>query len=251
MRPALRVYRTLRGSPRLRCAAVLCLLSLVAGCASLIPGSGPPPALYRLTPKSTFPSDLPDVSAQLVVDQPLASGGLDTNRIALRPRPTEVEYFAHVRWTDGAPSMVQALLVESFENSGHIVSVGRQVIGLRSDYNLLSELREFQADYFDGGPNPLVWVRLNAKLVRQPQQSIIASRSFQGRVRAQGNDMPAVIAAFDEALGKVLKHVVEWTLEQMARDERARAAVGGKDPRAPLAGLSMSNEIRPLPAAPR
>ena len=93
--------------------------------------------------------DLPHVSWQLVVEEPSAAGGLATQRIALRTNLLELDYFAGSRWTEGAPRLVQTLLVESFENTGRIVAVGRQSIGLRSDFNLKSELREFQAEYLD------------------------------------------------------------------------------------------------------
>jgi cholesterol transport system auxiliary component len=190
---------------------------LVACSASLV-SIGPPADLYNLTPKSTFKTDLPQVDAQIVVEEPLADGGLDSSRIALRPRPTELKYFAESRWTERSPKMVQTLLVESLENSGRIVSVGRQSIGLRSDYNLKADLREFQAEYYDGLDSPpSVRVRINVKIVQQPRQNIIASRSFEHLVKAKGTGMPAVVDAFDDALGRVMKHITEWTLVTVAQ----------------------------------
>ncbi|MDP6564168.1 MAG: ABC-type transport auxiliary lipoprotein family protein [Alphaproteobacteria bacterium] len=194
--------------------AALTLLAL-AGCESFLPKfGGPPPNLYTLTPKSTFAEDLPTVTWQLVVEEPVASGGLNTDRIALRDSPTEVDYFARARWTERAPRMVQTLLVESFENSKRIVAVGRQAIGLRSDYNLKTELREFQAEYFEAGGLPSARVRLNAKLVKQPKRAIVASHTFQAVVKAKGSDMSHIIKAFDGALGKVLRDIVEWSLRR-------------------------------------
>ena len=43
--------------------------------------------------------------------------------------------------------MVQILVVEFFENAKKILGVGREQIGLRSDFVLKNELREFQAEY--------------------------------------------------------------------------------------------------------
>ena len=110
--------------------------------------------------------------------------------------------------------MAQTLMVESFENSGQIVAVGRQAIGLRSDYNLKTELREFQAEYLEDQPNaaPVVRVRLNAKLIRQPRLSIVAGRNFEHVVQARSGEMAEIVAAFDEALGRVMKEIVGWTL---------------------------------------
>ena len=83
-----------------------------------------------------------------MIEEPVAAGGLDTDAIAIYPSPTEVKYYAGARWTERAPKMIQTLLVESFENSGKITAVGRQAIGLYSDYNLKTELREFQSEQF-------------------------------------------------------------------------------------------------------
>ena len=120
--------------------------------------------------------------------------------------------------------MVQTLLVESFENTGRIVSVGRQAIGLRSDFNLKTELREFQAEYLGGARVPEVRVRINAKIIQQPRQMIMVSRSFEQVVAAKGANMSAIITAFDEALGNVLKDLVEWTLRSIADVQASTAS---------------------------
>ena len=199
---------------RLQILSVTCLVLILSGCEGLGPTLGGPPAnLYTLTPKNTFSKELVSVSWQLVVNEPIASGGLNVDRIALRHSPTELKYFARARWSERAPRVVQTLMVESFENSGAIVAVGRKAIGLRSDYSLITELREFQAEYFEPDGVPIVRVRLNAKLVKQPRRAIIASHTFQSMIKSQGKEMRHVISAFDQALGKVLRHTVEWTVK--------------------------------------
>ncbi|MDA1100930.1 MAG: ABC-type transport auxiliary lipoprotein family protein [Proteobacteria bacterium] len=191
------------------------LAMALVGCEGLLPNvGGPPPNLYTLTPKSSFAKSLPQVNWQLVVEEPVASGGLNVDRIALRGTPTELKYFARARWTERAPRMVQTLLVESFENSGAILAVGRKAIGLRSDFNLKTDLREFQAEYFGSDGIPTIRVRLNAKLVKQPLRAIVASQTFESVIKSGGKDMDQVILAFDKALGRVLRHTVEWTLSQ-------------------------------------
>jgi cholesterol transport system auxiliary component len=183
----------------------------MAACSELIPGQGPPPQLYRLTPKNTFPEDLPTVQWQLVLAQPDADASLDTTRIALMREPTRVEYYAASGWTDRAPIMVQTLMLESFENSGKIVAVGRRAVGLRADFELRSELREFQAEYFTGKIEAHVGIAV--KLVRAAERAIVGSTAFDIRAPASEDALPAIIQAFDEALGAVLKRLVAWTLE--------------------------------------
>ena len=48
----------------------LVLIGLGA-CEIPVPGQGPPPLLYRLSPKSTFDDDLPTVAWQLLVEAPV------------------------------------------------------------------------------------------------------------------------------------------------------------------------------------
>ncbi|MHA1572320.1 MAG: ABC-type transport auxiliary lipoprotein family protein [Alphaproteobacteria bacterium] len=193
-------------------ATALPLGGLLSACVGNLPGQGPPPRLFRLTPKSTFGDSVPTVPWQLVIELPSATASLDTTRVALQRRATEIEYYARANWVDRAPAMVQTLITESFENSGKIVAVGRESIGLRSDFVLKTELREFQAEYFDG-VLPTAHVRVNAKLVKMPQRAIIGSLRIDRSVVAKSDQLDAVVQAFDEALGKVLKALVEWSLQ--------------------------------------
>jgi cholesterol transport system auxiliary component len=190
----------------LRFAALFLMLG-----ACQLPGTGEPPNLYTLTPKSTFSPDLPRVDWQLVVETPVAAAGLNTSRIALQRSAVTLEYYANANWTDVAPLMVQTLLIESFENSGKIVAVSRESLTVRADYTLKTELREFQAEYDNTGP-PRARVRINAKLTRVSDRAIIASHTVERTVRAERSDLPSIAMAFDEALGGAMRRIVEWAL---------------------------------------
>ena len=192
------------------------ILGVLSGC--VLPEVSKPITLYTLTPKTTYAEQLPQANWQLVVDPPNAAAALDTARVALARSPYTIEYYAGATWTDNAPAMIQTLLIESFESTGSIVAVGREAIGLRPDYILKTDLREFQAVYQEGDAVPTVWVRMNAKLVEMPDRRIIASETFEQRVKARGRRFPDVIDAFDQALGTVLKNIVVFTLTTPARE---------------------------------
>lgn len=186
-------------------------VAALSGCTGFLTKLEAPPNLYRLTPKSTFGEGLQPVTWQLAVEQPYAAAAIDTARIALMSSPIQIEYYARSNWTDRAPDMVQGLIVESFENTGLIASVGRQSSGLRSNFVLLAELREFQAEYMSG-PIPVAHVRINAKLVRLPDRVIVANESFAAKTEATADTIFDVVTAFDAALGSVMKDLVRWTL---------------------------------------
>jgi cholesterol transport system auxiliary component len=186
------------------------LLVALAGC-QILNAVTEPLDLYTVTPKSTFDPDLPDVFWQLTVEEPAAAGNLNTGRIAIAMSPTSSDYYSKTAWTDRLPLMVQTRIVDSFENTHKIVAVSRDSIGLRPNYVLQTDLRNFEALYYYGGA-PIVRVRIVAKLVRMPDRQIIGVASFERCVRARADKVPSVVEAFDQALGSVMKRLVAWTL---------------------------------------
>lgn len=196
----------------------LAALAPLAACspARLLNG-GRPPRLYLLTPARDFTAGLPRVPWQLLVETPLANSAIDTPRIALGETVNRITYFADANWADTGPDMIQTLLVESFENSRRIVAVGVERSGLRADFVLKTDLRDFQAVYDGGDPTstaPEARVRVNAKLVRMPRRNIVAGETFEAQVRADSPALKDVVHAFDQATGAVMRRIVEWTLQQ-------------------------------------
>ncbi|PWC33823.1 ABC-type transport auxiliary lipoprotein family protein [Azospirillum sp. TSO35-2] len=203
-------------------AAAAALLLALAACSTINPTA---PHLYTLTPRASIGPG-PKVDWQLLVETPVAAAGIDTPRIALARTPTSLDYFADVSWADRAPNMVQGLIVQTFEDSGRIVSVGRDTVGLRSDFMLKAELRDFQAEYATPGAAmpDRVHVRLSAKLVAMPRRTIEAGETFEATVPVRGRAFTDVIAAFDAALGRVTGDLATWALAQpLAAPQTARA----------------------------
>ena len=160
-----------------------------------------------------------------MVAEPTATAAVSTDRIAVQPSPFEVEYLPRARWVDRAPLIIQALLIESYENSGRVDAVGRSAIGLSADYIIVTDVREFQARVPDGAPedSPLqAQVRLNIKIVYTELDRIIASNSFERTVTTASDDTKDVVAAFDQALGSTMRNAVEWSIRKMHEDAQSR-----------------------------
>ena len=50
------------------------------------------------------------------------------------------------------------------------------------------------------------------KLIATPDRVIVANESFDAEAQATADTVEDVVIAFDEALGRVLKNLVRWTL---------------------------------------
>ncbi len=123
-----------------------------------------------------------------------------------------MDYYANAAWNDRAPVMVQSLLLEAFEASGRIGAVGREDSGLRTDYLLQSELRDFEAQYDVPDAAPRIVVKLLLRLVKIPERNVVGTTLISREAQASANSLPAVADAFSEATGAAVKEAVDWTL---------------------------------------
>jgi cholesterol transport system auxiliary component len=185
-------------------------VGLLAGLgACQLPGSRPPPREFRVTPKTTF-DPLPTVDWSLAIARPSATPSIDTSRIAMKRTGVEVEYFADARWVDRPAALLQPLLVQSFRNSGAIAVVGDDRAAFRPNFVLNTDLVAFQVIEEEG--QQAARVVIASSLMEMPRREVVGTTEIGRTVAAAGRDLNAITAAFDDALGKVMKRVVEWTL---------------------------------------
>ena len=222
--PAMTSVVPFRPAGLLALALLLGLAGLLAGCGGIL--SGPPQRqIYRVSPEFHFPAGLPHVHAQLLVATPTAPSALDTVRIALSRTPVSLDYLADAEWTDRAPFLVQEALVEGFEKSAAIPAVGSDSGDLRADFVLDTAIRDFEAVYQTPNGPPRVVVRLDVRLVRMPERSILAQTTLHREAPAAANAAPDIVRAFNAALGEAAADAVRWTLANPALSERHRSGI--------------------------
>ncbi|MET0225166.1 MAG: ABC-type transport auxiliary lipoprotein family protein [Dokdonella sp.] len=186
---------------------------LLAGCSSLLNVQRTPYTVY--SPHYTAPAPAANaarVAWQLVVDTPTASDTLDTSRMLAAPTPGVLEVFPGARWRDPAPALLRSLIVEGFEQSGRIVGVGNAASGVRADFSLAIELRDFQLDIRAGVPHASV--RFQARLLDFSSGRVLAAQAFAQDASAAGSDAASAFAAFQTSLNAVIPPLIDWTLRE-------------------------------------
>ncbi len=200
----------------LRALVAMALLAL-AGCGSILQPPPAPPALYRLNPATDFAPSARALPQQLAIDVPTAEAALDTTRIALSRHPTTLDYFADAAWTDRLTMIVQARLVDSFDNSHRLAAVGPQGGALHVEALLVSELRHFEAVYDGASGLPHWHIEFAVQLVKLPDRTLVAERDFSADEPAARNEIGAIVEAADAAWRGVAKNVVEWTTDRLGQ----------------------------------
>ena len=189
-------------------AACLPLLALF-GCT--MPGSREAPRRVRLTAAEDFPPNLPAVGWTLKVDEPTATQSLNTAKIAYMSSAQEVQYLSTGEWASRAPEMVMELLVESFKNTGKVLSVGDRRARIRPDFDLQMRLSAFQVKE-TGADAGNVRVGLEVSLVQHPRRTVVSTSGFSATAKVTPLSLDNIIGGFDQSLREVMVDTVEWTL---------------------------------------
>lgn len=184
-------------SASLRILGLLGLLA-VAGCGS----SGSPPATFDLTLPPGKSSSTPG-RQQIIVNDPTALQPLDSDRILVTSGPA-VSYLGGAQWSDRLPRLVQARIVQTFENTGR--TVGRPGNGVSADYQVDSDIRAFGIS--TEGSEAVV--EISAKIINARDGRIVAARVFRAATpvaAVNGKDAPPAI---DQTATKVFGELVRW-----------------------------------------
>lgn len=181
-------------------------------------GGGTSPAdmpVYDLVAATNFaskPTEAP--SWTLVVPEPSTLMGFNTDKILLQPEAGESVPVDNARWGDNLPILVQAKVVQSFENAGYAKSVSRTRDGLTGDYQLLIDIRRFHISTASG---PVADIDFVAKLANKDGK-IVAASTFQATAPAKSSDAKAYVDAFGEAFAKLETDLVDWTTTTLASE---------------------------------
>lgn len=199
---------------RLMCIA---LLAASAAACGILPKKE---ALARYAPEARLRVDpsWPMVGWQLQIPRPHADELVDSPRIVVRPLPGELQVYKGAVWAQPAPDLLQATLLRAFEDSGKIAGVAREGSGIAGDYELVLDLRRFDADYAGGG-SPSAVIEIGAKLVSTRSNLVIANRTFRQAGGTTATDVEAVTGAFDQPLGAITTDIVGWTLLEGQRHD--------------------------------
>jgi cholesterol transport system auxiliary component len=188
-------------------AALVAGLLSVSACTSLVPS--PPPSTYDLTAPQSFPNLKGSTRAQILILEPSALKTLDSQDIVIKPSGTEVEYLAKSQWSDRLPKLVQARLIEAFENTDRVRAVAKPGEGLVIDYQVVSDIRAFQADVASGLSEARVSISI--KLVSDRTGKVVRSKVFEEVAGLSGTTGLQVVTGLDAAFDRVAREIVAWT----------------------------------------
>lgn len=187
----------------LKLTGVLAAAVLLSGCALL--STPTPPNTYTLTAPD-FAQKGSRTRGLMVVAQPTAIQALDSQSIVARPSTGEITYIENAQWSDNLTRLLQARIIESFENANNLTAVGKAGDRLSADYQLVTDIRTFEVDAQRGA----AIVELSVKLVNERSGRIVSGAVFHETAPISEVSGLEASRALDAALAKVLRKIVVW-----------------------------------------
>jgi len=185
--------------------------SILAGLEKTMGGGAPAQKMtYDLrAPQNLGPAGK-TIKGQLAVPEPTAVAMLETQRFLFSPAK-DYPAFADVLWADSIPKLLQARLIESFENYDIAHAPLRVADVGQSDFQLLIDVRRFRIATDSG---PVAEIGLSARIVDK-NGKVIASRLFEDAEKFDQIEPPAAAAAFNNAFGRIAKDMIAWTVQAL------------------------------------
>ena len=179
--------------------------ALLGGC---LGNGAPPPATYDLVAPRVMTLTAPRAAKfQLVVDEPSAVRSLETDRIMVKSGP-RVAYYKGAAWSDRLPRLMQARMVEAFQNAGLVSAVGSRADRLDADYELSTQVQAFQVEVNQGQAE--AYANLYVKVIDGDNGRMVASRGFEARVPTSPKDADQMVVSLNQAFENVVHQVVPW-----------------------------------------
>ncbi len=186
-------------------AMVFAMFAVLAGCSSL-GGSNKALDTFDLAIPAVEKAGKRKSDLQILIAEPQALKIIDSESIVIRNGKSSVAYLGGAQWSDRLPKMVQARLIQAFENSNRFGGVGRAGEGLAIDYQIITDIRSFEID--STGSDKAV-IEISAKLLNDRNGVVGSSKLFTATVPAtQGSS--GYVSALDAAFDSVAGEIVVW-----------------------------------------
>ena len=183
---------------------------LIGGLENLA-GTGAPkqgPAIYDLAAATAFPQIAKTIKGHLVVPDPSAIILFDTQKILIRSGAGTYTNVNAAQWADNLPKLLQARIVQSFENAHQLSAVSRPLEQLTAEYRLELAIRSFQITL---EPSPNAVVDVTARLVND-KGVVAGARMFTASIPAKSTEAADAVAALNQAFSQVAGEIVVWTV---------------------------------------
>jgi phospholipid/cholesterol/gamma-HCH transport system substrate-binding protein len=171
-------------------------------------GEKKPVVVYDLAAATQFPAIEKTIKERVVVPDPSSILAFDTQRILIRTQAGTFSSVEDAQWADNLPKLMQARILQSFENAHQLSEVTRPSDQLENAYRLELGIRNFQISLM---PAPTAEVEFSARVL-DSKGNVVGAKIFSASAPAKSVQAADAVAALDAAFSQAAQQLVVWTI---------------------------------------
>lgn len=195
---------------KLRLIKLLCISWTLVGCS---PVETPTTNQYKLALYSKNHLSNKHSSRSILVSQPEAVGGYQTEQMLYIKKPFELNSFLHSAWADPPANMLFPLIVQSLQYTGYFYAVASSPYSEQTDYRIDTQLITLQQDFLCK-PSAVELV-VKVVLTHVSDNRIVASRVMSQRVSCPQQTPYGGVVAANQATLALTGEITQFVLAHM------------------------------------
>lgn len=151
----------------------------------------------------------------ILVTQPTAAAGFQTNQMIYMRQPYLLNSFTNNQWIAPPADMLLPVIRESLQNSGYFYAVVSMPFSGKTSLRLDTNITVLQQNFFTL-PSEIV-MGLNATLVDNLREHVIASKRFKVVLAAPKNNPYGGVVAANQATQRIMHDLAAFVVEGAKR----------------------------------
>lgn len=215
----------MKSSRRLGLVVAIAMLTLpMAGCITLLPKPGNPPAVVAMRADPTLPRQAVQSPFTIGIGVPTMPAILLGNQIAVLRKDRTFAYVEGLRFSASAQLLIQNVVLETFDLAGSSRAAVRAVTIARPDYELHFDVSDFQVTEPQGRTRGMARIEATARLIDVYSGKPLASKVITGEAIAARGDVTQPARALEQATRSFAIKAMQWAVEEANHDYASKAA---------------------------
>lgn len=171
---------------------------------------------YKLEEFSTKKMAGKKTSYSLLISQPDAMPGYQTEQMLYTNKPFELSAFAHSAWISSPANMLYPLIIQSLQHGHYFFAVASGPDADKADYRLDTQVISFQQNFLTT-PSTLELV-VQVVLNHIDDNRVVSSRTFTQRVTCPQDTPYGGVVAANQAAREFTSALTDFVIKQVQRD---------------------------------
>ena len=198
--------------------AIATMTAPVAGCITLLPKPGKPPAVVAMRADPTVPRQAQQSPFTIGIGVPTMPAILLGNQVAVMRKDRTFAYVDGLRFSASAPLSIQNVVLETFDLAGSTRAAVRAVTIARPDYELHFDVSAFQVTEPQGRTKGVARIEATARLIEVYSGKPLASKVITGEAIAARGDVTQPARALEQATRNFAIKAMQWAVKEADAD---------------------------------